>query len=126
MTAPAAPATGLLVACLCAAWCRLCDSYRSTWAQVAARHPQHRFVYVDVEDDADLVQAVDVENFPTLLIAEGRVLRFLGEITPQPETLERLVRAAQAGALPAPRHGLDPAALQQLLQGLDERAWAAK
>lgn len=118
MSAPPS-ASGLLIVCLCAAWCRLCDSYRSTWDAVASRHPGHRFVYVDVEDHADLVQAVDVENFPTLLIAEGRQLRFLGVITPQPETLERMVRAAEQRNLPPPSHDLETDDLAELLDGLD-------
>jgi thioredoxin-like negative regulator of GroEL len=116
----AAPA--LLVACLCAAWCRLCDSYRDTFGAIAARHPGHRFVYVDIEDEADLVHAVDVENFPTLVIAEGATLRFLGVITPQPETLDRLLRAAEARNLPPPQHELSAAEQQQLLAGLQARA----
>lgn len=127
MTAPAAPAppsSTLLVVCLCAAWCRLCNSYGDTFAEIAARHPGHRFVYLDVEDEADLVHAVDVENFPTLLIAEGDKLRFLGVITPQPQTLERLLRAAEVGALPRPEHELAADELQPLLAGLAARAAA--
>jgi thioredoxin 1 len=111
----------LLVACLCAAWCRLCDSYRATFDAIAARHPAHRFVYVDIEDESDLVHAVDVENFPTLVIAEGDTLRFLGVITPQPEMLERLVRAAEARNLPPPQHELDDDERLQLLAGLQAR-----
>jgi hypothetical protein len=112
----------LLVACLCAAWCRLCNGYEATFGEVARRHPSHRFVYVDIEDEADLVHAIDVEDFPTLLIAQGSELRFLGVITPQPETLERLVRAAEHGRLPPPAHELASAELLPLLQGLQRLA----
>jgi thiol-disulfide isomerase/thioredoxin len=114
----------LLVACLCAAWCRLCNSYADTFAELARHHPAHRFVYVDVEDEAELVHAVDVENFPTLLIAAGDELRFLGVITPQPGTLERLLRAAEARSLPPPEHELDDDELQALIAGLRSRAAA--
>ena len=119
-----APSSPLLVACLCARWCQLCNSYRATFEAAAARHPAHRFVYVDIEDEAELVGAIDVENFPTLLIAEGPALRFLGVITPQPETLERMLRAAQERNLPPPVHGLDEDELQRLLAGLKGRAGA--
>jgi len=108
----------LLVACLCARWCQLCNSYRATFEAAAARHPAHRFTYVDIEDQAELVNAIDVENFPTLLIADGPALRFLGVITPQPETLERLLRAAEAHNLPPPSHELDDDELQALIEGL--------
>lgn len=113
--------TSLLVACLCARWCRLCNSYQATFDEVATRHPASRFVYIDIEDEADLVHAIDVEDFPTLLIAQGGTLRFLGVITPQPDTLDRLVRAAEEGNLPPPSHDLPAAELTALLQGLQQR-----
>jgi hypothetical protein len=112
----------LLVACLCAGWCQLCGSYRATFDAAADRHPRHRFVFVDIEDEADLVHAIDVENFPTLLIAAGDQLRFLGVLTPQPETLERILRAAEANELPPPEHELEADSLLELLRGLRELA----
>jgi len=116
----------LLVACLCARWCNLCESYRATFDAAAARHPAHRFVWVDIEDEADLVHAIDVENFPTLLIASPpERLMFLGVLTPQPETLERVLKAAAEATLPRPVHGLDDEELQSMLAGLRSRAGIA-
>ena len=88
----------LLVVCLCAEWCGVCRDYRSSFAQVKAAvqadHPQARFVWLDIEDDADLLHPLDdVDDFPTLLIAVAGAPRFFGPITPQPQTLERLVRS---------------------------------
>ena len=92
-----------LVACLCAEWCGSCRDYRATFdalaAQVASRAD---FVWIDIEDEADALGELDVDNFPTLLIAEGDTLRFLGVVTPQPQTAERLIRSAIAGELVAP------------------------
>ena len=48
------------VACLCAAWCGTCSSYRATFEQLAARHPDKHFVWIDIEDQADLVGDLDV------------------------------------------------------------------
>lgn len=88
----------LLVVCLCAQWCHVCEAYRSSFAQVQANiladYPDTRFAWLDIEDEADLLEPLDVENFPTLLLAAGNTARFFGPITPQPQTLERLVRAA--------------------------------
>jgi thiol-disulfide isomerase/thioredoxin len=97
----------LLVACLCARWCRTCDAYQATLAAVrettradaAAEDPPPRFVWVDIEDEAELVDDLDIENFPTLLVARGPVLLFFGTVTPHAGTLERLVRGALAGTL---------------------------
>jgi len=59
--------------------------------------------WVDIEDEADLVGELDVETFPTLVIADDTHVRFAGPVTPQRETLQRLLRAtvleAQAGAM---------------------------
>ena len=94
----AIPDRAVLVACLCAEWCGVCRDYRSVFEQVQARFPQVRFVWVDVEDQADLVDPIDVDDFPTLLIAVGDEARFLGTLTPQAEMLDRLVRDRSATA----------------------------
>lgn len=52
-----------------------------------------QFLWIDVEDEADLLHPLDVENFPTLLLAVGDEARFFGPVTPQAATLERLIRA---------------------------------
>lgn len=92
------PNYSVLVACLCAEWCSVCRDYRAAFEQVQARFPQARFIWVDVEDQADLVDPIEVDDFPTLLIAVGDEPRFFGTLTPQPETLERLVRDRMADA----------------------------
>lgn len=83
----------LSVACLCAQWCGSCRDYRQTFNAVASEFPHSRFRWVDIEDEAEIVDALDVENFPTLLIADGARALFFGVITPHKETLVRLLRA---------------------------------
>ncbi len=91
-----------LVACLCAAWCDSCRDYRSTFESLGARFAeQAEFAWIDIEDEADALGELDIENFPTLLIADGDTLRFLGPVTPQAAMAERLLRSALAGDLPA-------------------------
>ena len=87
------PPALVLVACLCAEWCGVCGEYRQRFTQMQSRFPQARFLWIDVEDEADLLHPLDVEDFPTLLLAVGDEPRFFGPVTPQPETLERLIRA---------------------------------
>ncbi len=83
----------VLVVCLCAEWCGVCRDYRSRFEQAQAKLAQAQFLWIDVEDDADLLHPLDVEDFPTLLIAVGSEPRFFGPITPHIETLERLVKS---------------------------------
>ena len=101
------PSATLLVVCLCAAWCGVCTEYRSRFEQVhatiKAEYPLAQFVWLDVEDEADLLHPLDVDDFPTLLIAKDQVPLFFGPLTPQAQTLERLVRnAALAAMAPVP------------------------
>ena len=112
----------LKVICLCAEWCRTCDGYRPTFEQVVGdlRERGVEGMWLDVEDNADLLGAIDIENFPTLLIARGRdEVLFFGPITPQPGTLARLVNAALDGQLSVNAAGADPAVrgLAACLQG---------
>lgn len=116
MPAPTAP-TPLFVACLCAQWCGSCREYRSLFDQVAATFRDFDFVWIDVEDEAALVDPVDVENFPTLLIATAEGAHFYGPLMPHKETLVRLLRA-NAEAPPAL---LTDAQVQALAQRLWHR-----
>lgn len=84
-----------IVACLCAAWCDTCRAYRSTFDELASRHPDKRFVWIDIEDQSDVVGDIDVENFPTLLIQHADTVAFFGAVLPDEKLADRLI-AAQA------------------------------
>jgi thiol-disulfide isomerase/thioredoxin len=91
----------LWVLCLCAEWCGTCREYQPLFNQLAADMPQARFIWVDVEEHDDLLQDLDIENFPTLLIADAQQqARFAGTVLPHLETLQRMCKAALAGDLP--------------------------
>jgi thioredoxin 1 len=89
-----------IVACLCAAWCGTCGGYRAAFESVAARHPDKTFVWIDIEDQADVVGDLDVDNFPTLLLQRDDTVAFFGPMLPDPKLAERLVQA-QAELAPA-------------------------
>ena len=91
----------LWVLCLCAEWCGTCREYQPLFNQLALDMPQARFIWVDVEAHDDLLQDLDIENFPTLLIADAQQqARFAGTVLPHLETLQRMCKAALAGDLP--------------------------
>ena len=93
----------MVVSCLCADWCGTCRDYRAVLAGEASRHPDSAFVWLDVEDDADLVGDLDVETFPTLLVTAGDEVLFYGAVLPGAEHLHRLLAALQAqGQQPVP------------------------
>lgn len=82
-----------IVACLCAAWCDVCRQYRPDFDALAERHPDKRFIWVDVEDEADIVGEFDVENFPTLLIQRADTVAFYGTVMPDAGQAHRLLQA---------------------------------
>jgi thioredoxin 1 len=106
----------VLVACLCAQWCGVCRDYASVFAQVAARFPQARFCWIDIEDQSELVDPVDVDNFPTLLIAQGAAPAFFGTMPPHAGALERLVQECVQGDTARVAAGRDLPALVQRLR----------
>ena len=62
------------------------------------------FVWVDVEDQAALVDGIDVEDFPTILVASDQGPQFYGPLPPQPDVLFRLVQAQLADESPVFLH----------------------
>ncbi|NMG75491.1 thioredoxin family protein [Aromatoleum diolicum] len=86
----------LLVVCLCAEWCGTCREYRAGFDTLAAQWPNAGFYWVDVEDDADWIGDLDVENFPTLLIQRGDLVLFFGTMLPQHVFLQRTLETLSA------------------------------
>jgi thiol-disulfide isomerase/thioredoxin len=80
-----------LVACLCAEWCDTCVAYRPGFLALAERFPRAEFRWVDIEDDAEAVEDIDVENFPTILVRRGDETLFHGVMLPYHEHLLRLL-----------------------------------
>ena len=90
------------VICLCAQWCGACREWRGLFEQAAAAHPQLRFAWVDVEDEAAAMGDVDIETFPTLLVADGPRPLFFGPIQPSAAQLARLLASLlREGAAPS-------------------------
>lgn len=108
------------VVCLCADWCGTCRDYRPVFDQVAAAHPGMPFLWLDIEDQAALVGDLDIETFPTLLIADGAALRFAGPLLPHAGTLARLLDSLEAGATP-----VSDAALADLVLALHRQLGSA-
>ena len=81
-----------LVACLCAAWCDTCKNYRTTFDALRTKHPEKCFVWIDIEDQASLLDDLDIENFPSLLIQYQDKILFLGTMLPDVQLLDRLLQ----------------------------------
>ena len=91
----------LLVACLCAQWCGTCKDYVPLFDSLQTEFPGAVFRWIDIEDESELVDPIEVENFPTILIATGGQARFFGTVMPHLETLRRLVQSQQGETGPS-------------------------
>ena len=112
----------LLVACLCAQWCGTCRDYRPLFDQLQAEFAAAQFVWIDIEDEADLVDPVEVDNFPTLLVVADGQARFFGTLTPHIDTLRRILQT-QLSAERAPSAEPQAQALaQRVLRHLAAKA----
>lgn len=80
-----------LVAGLCAAWCGTCKEFRETFDALAEAHGDWTFVWIDVEDDADLAGDIEVENFPSIAIFHRDRLLHYGVSLPQKGVVARLL-----------------------------------
>ncbi|MES2072107.1 MAG: thioredoxin family protein [Pseudomonadota bacterium] len=87
-----------LVACLCAAWCNTCGDYRAAFDALRLQHPDKSFAWLDIEDQAHLVDEIDVENFPTVLIQYGDTVLFFGTMLPDAKQLHRLLLSLSENA----------------------------
>ncbi len=89
------------VICLCAEWCGVCREWRDAFTAAAAAHPGLHFAWVDVEDEAEAMGDVDIETFPTVLIARGEQALFLGPVLPSGGQLTRLLASLVDEGRPA-------------------------
>ena len=113
----------LLVACLCAQWCGVCRDWQPQFTALAERFPQARWLWVDVEDQADAQDGYEPENFPVLAVQRGTTLLYCATLPQQIATWERTIRAVAA----ADASALQLAAARQRAQGaalLDLRRFA--
>ena len=83
--------SGFLVICLCAQWCGTCRDYRAGFDALAAQFPGVRFAWLDIEEQADDLGNLDIENFPTLYIRRGDSVLFFGTMLPYVSNLRRLI-----------------------------------
>jgi len=121
MPTAADPDEPLLVACLCAAWCGTCRDYRVVFDTLQAEFAgQTQFVWVDIEDDEAVLGNVDVDDFPTLLVAQGEQIRFFGPLLPHAQTARQLLQRALRAEL-APLHDTALAGLPARLRALAAR-----
>lgn len=109
----------MLVACLCADWCQVCNDWRPVFDALALElADQAQFVWVDIEDDEELLGGLEVDDFPTLLIAHHDRVDFFGVVQGSDHSVRRLLQRARDG-------GLGPA-LDRRLEGLPERLRAGR
>ena len=104
------------VVCLCAQWCGTCRDYRAVIDTLARQFSGVRFVWLDIEDEAEIAGDYDVETFPTLLLADAAGVRFVGPLLPQASVLERMLQRWQDDPPPLLRDASAMALMERIRQ----------
>jgi thioredoxin 1 len=106
------------IACLCAAWCRVCEGYQAVFDEVrrgwTETGPWIQWHWIDIEDESERVGDLDIETFPMLLVADAQGVRFAGPVTPEAHTLRRLLKALLDAHEALPRRPPVPEAVAAL------------
>jgi thioredoxin 1 len=98
MESEVSTSSDLLVACLCADWCYVCGDYRAVFESLRDEIGAHAtFVWIDIEDDEAALGNIDVDDFPTFLIARGKDVVHFGPLMPRREAVLRTVQRALSG-----------------------------
>ena len=79
------------IVCLCADWCGTCREYAQVVEALQQALPAHRYRWIDIEDEADALGDIDIETFPTLLVAHGGRVLFAGPVLPRLGDAQRLI-----------------------------------
>lgn len=89
------PSHDWIVICFCAEWCGTCREYKSIFKSLADEYRHIRFGWLDIEDEAIDLDGLDLETFPTILIAQGQCVRFMGALQPYAYNLRQLLSSMQ-------------------------------
>ena len=92
-----ADAPPMMVVVLCAAWCRTCGEFREAFSRIERDLPAAAFVWLDIEDEAEVVGDIDVESFPTVAIYRGGRAVHFGVSLPQEFVVRRIIEAFSGG-----------------------------
>ncbi len=107
-----------IIACLCAAWCDTCREFRPAFEALARQYPGQRFIWIDIEDEADVVGDFDVENFPTILLQKADTVAFFGPVLPDARGVGRLLAAQMEKS--------DAALMREAGSSLERQQWQAQ
>lgn len=91
----------LSVFCFCAEWCGTCREFYPEFHRLAQQDVSQEFIWLDVEATEHLLDEIEIENFPTIIIANESNVCSFGPILPHFNTLQLLCVAAKAGDLKA-------------------------
>ena len=93
----------LVVMALCADWCGTCREFQDVLSRIAQAHPEMLFAWADIEDDAELVGDIDVDDFPTLAVFRaGQTLHFGASLPLEPVVTRLLESLAQSSGVSTP------------------------
>ncbi len=75
----------------CAEWCGSCREFKEHFNSI--NRDELSKVWLDIEDDASLIDEIDIDNLPTILAVSGDGhTYYFGEIPPNKTFLEKILQ----------------------------------
>jgi thioredoxin reductase (NADPH) len=91
---------GLLVVCLCAAWCYICNEFQPVLARMAEADAANRYLWLDIEDDAQVADDIEIDDFPTFAVFRRGEPVFFGVSLAREAAVARMLSALQGETRP--------------------------
>lgn len=82
-----------LFVCFCAGWCNSCREYLPQLKKLAKARKDVHFIWVDIEEHADMLGDLDIYKFPSILIQYDNTVAFYSCIHPDAALSERVLQS---------------------------------
>lgn len=115
----------LQVIVLCAQWCGTCREYQEVYQDLIKHYPQVDWQWWDIEDRADDLGDLDIETFPSWLVARQGTVIYGGVMMPRLQDARRLMDhlvASEGQALPMSTDEANAQAYSALAQQITHRS----
>jgi thioredoxin 1 len=85
----------LTIIFLCAQWCDVCRAFSVLLQNHKNQHTDFSYVWIDIEEQADRVDPIEINDFPTLLLLKNNAPIFFGSVRPELTSIIQLIETCR-------------------------------